>query len=302
MAWTRRQFLYRTTILGTAVMSGTTVGCSSRVGGEPRPDPDVLTPPEPAEETSSAEPVQSVRVGLLNYPSTEDSGGDVRGPGADVARAVLEQLDVTEIEFVLHQEPQTLMLRLQAGDIDLAGGLDIRTDLCTNLTFSVPDFVSGTALIVPAGNPKGLKTYADVKAKGAKIAVMTNLPEQADTKAAGIPAGQLVPLPDPLQMMDAVEQGRADCAAFDDIGSRSLVKSRPGGKLAVSKPFTPPNRLPLVGAFAFAKDNTDLLESFNNRLTDLHESGDWMAIVAPYGFTEDNLPPPDLTTEKACAG
>lgn len=306
MAWTRRQFLSRTTILGATL--GSAVGCSARVGGTPRPDPDAEATGVANEPSDTAGLPDSVTIGMLNFepyvqPRGESGGSvdNVRGPVPDVARAVLEQLGVSELRFLLLEEQAAIMAALQAGEIDLAGGLAAIKNFCPAVDFSVPDYVSGTALILPAGNPKGLADYADVQAKGAKIAVMTNLPEQTDVTAAGIAQGNVVPLPDPLQMMDAVTRGQADCAAFDELSSRELIKTH-GDQLTTSKPFTPPNRPPLVGAFAFLKGNSDLLVPFNNRLRDLHESGDWLSIVAPYGFTEDNLPPSDLTTEEACAG
>jgi polar amino acid transport system substrate-binding protein len=306
MAWTRRQFLSRTTILGATLSSA--AGCSARVGGTPRPDPDAAATGVASEPSDTAGLPATITVGLLNFEPYVQSRGesgssadDVRGPVPDVARAVLEQLGVSEIRFLLLDQQDVLLASLQSGQVDLAGGLAAIKNFCPAVDFSVPDYVSGTALILPAGNPKGLADYADVKAKGAKIAVMTNLPEQADVTAAGIAPGNVVPLPDPLQMMDAVTRGQADCAAFDELSSRELIKTH-GEQLTTSKPFTPPNRPPLVGAFAFLKGGSDLLVPFNNRLRDLHESGDWLSIVTPYGFTEDNLPPPDLTTEEACAG
>jgi polar amino acid transport system substrate-binding protein len=293
MSWTRRQFLYRATVLGAA---GATAACSSRIGGTPRADPGARPVSQPS---SSAPSSQVVTIGLLNFqPAVVEQDGEITGPVPEVARAVLSQLGVTDFKFQLMQDESVLAPALAAGQLDLVGGLAIRDDLCTSLSFSVPDYVSGTALIVPAANPKGLNSYADVTAKGAKLAVMANLPEQADAKAAGV--ANVLPLPDPNQMMVAVQQGQADCAAFDDLSARELVKST-AGKLTTTKPFDPPNRLPLVGAYAFPQES-DLLESFNNRLKDLHASGDWLAIVTPFGLTEEHAPPPDLTTERACAG
>lgn len=295
MAWTRRQFLYRTTVLGAA---GVATGCSSRVGGTPRADPAAHVVTEPS--STAPESQQALTLGVLNYqPYVVEQGGEVTGPVPEVARAVLGQLGVTNLKIQLMPDESALAPALAAGRLDLVGGLSVRKDLCSSLSFSVPDYVSGTALIVPAGNPKGLGTYADVKAKGARLAVMADLPEQADATAAGV--ANVQSLPEPTAMMQAVQQGRADCAAFDDLSARELVKSTDGA-LTTAKPFTPPNRLPLVGAFAFPQESADLLESFNNRLRDLHASGDWLAIVAPFGLTEDHVPPQDLTTERACAG
>jgi polar amino acid transport system substrate-binding protein len=295
MAWTRRQFLYGTTVLGAAA----TAGCATRLGGTPRPDPRVVAAPA---TSSSAPAAEAVTIGILSYqPYTIEQGGEITGPVPEVARAVLGQLGVTDIKFQVMKDEPVLVPALVSGQIDMVGGLAIRKDLCTAMEFSVPDYVSGTALIVPKGNPKGLATYADVKAKGAKVAVMERLPEQADAKKAGLAPANIVALLDPPTMMDAVRTGRVDCAAFDDLSSRELVKSS-AGALTTAKPFMPPGRLPLVGAYAFPKESTDLLESFNNRLRDLHESGDWLSIVTPFGLGAEHAPPPDLTTESACAG
>ncbi|MGH3758187.1 transporter substrate-binding domain-containing protein [Actinophytocola sp.] len=296
MAWTRRQFLYGTTVLGAAV----TAGCSSRVGGTPRADPRA----RPAAEASSSAPEAPAQmiIGVLEHePFVTQEGPAVTGQVPEVARAVLDQLGVADPEFKLMPTSEVLHVALVAGELDMVGGMIITRNACAGVTFSVPDFVSGTALIVPLGNPKGLADYADIKAKGAKVAVLANLPEQADAAAAGVPRANVILVPDPTEMVDSVRRGRADCAAFDDIGSRSLIRSA-GNDLAVEKPFSPPKRLPTVGAFAFSENASGMLDSFNNRLRDLHESGDWLAISSPFGFTEANVPPPDLTTERACTG
>jgi polar amino acid transport system substrate-binding protein len=188
-----------------------------------------------------------------------------------------------------------------SGAMDLAGGLAIRPDLCATLSFSAPDHVSGTAFAVAAGNPKGLATYADVIAKNAKIAVWGSLPEDTDAVRAGVPAGNIVRMNDPVALLGAVKAGQADCFAFDELSLRELVRTG-GDGLEVADPFMPDGRLPLIGAYCFPRTADDLLPSFNNALRDLHASGDWGAMVAPFGLTEFNAPPEDLTTEKACAG
>jgi polar amino acid transport system substrate-binding protein len=76
-----------------------------------------------------------------------------------------------------------------------------------------------------------------------------------------------------------------------------------GQGLEVPDPFMPDGRLPLIGAYCFPTGaDTEFVASFNHGLRDLHASGDWQQLVAPFGFTESNAPPADLTTEKACAG
>lgn len=301
MAWTRRQFLSRTTILSaTATASVTTMAaCTSQIGGSPRPDPAARPAPDP-ETSSSAPPVDTITIGVLDYEpfARKDSGG-LAGLVPDVARAVFESIGVTELKFQLQQQEDQVIAALAAGAIDVAGGLDVRGELCDSVAFSIPEFVWGTVLIVPAGNPKKLNGYDDVKAKGAKLGVVRGFPHKQDATGSGVPAGKIVEVTDPIQLTTAVSAGEVDCGAFFDLGGEGLIESA-GGKLAVTKSFSPPKAVPIVSAYAFNKDKTELLDSFNNRLRDLHESGDWLAMVAQYGLTEANLPPVDMTIEQAC--
>lgn len=293
MAWTRRQFLSATTVLGAAV----TTGCAQEISGSPTRDPaakQVEAEPPPAQKT--------VNVGIIAFPPyTIEDGDELTGPVPDVARAVLGRLYVDDVRFQVVRQEEQLITALAAGTVDLAGGLTIRPDLCANLTFSAPDHVSGTAFAVPAGNPKGLATYADVIAKNAKVAVWGGLPEDADAVKAGVPDASIVRLNDPVALLGAVTAGQADCFAFDEQSLREMVRTN-GEGAEVADPFMPADRLPLIGAYCFPQSTSDMLPSFNNALRDLHESGDWGALVAPFGFTEFNVPPEDLTTEKACAG
>ena len=57
----------------------------------------------------------------------------------------------------------------------------------------------------------------------------------------------------------------------------------------------------LGGGFAFRQEDTALREEFDRALTDVQRSGRWLDAVRPFGLTEDNLPPPELTTAELCA-
>jgi polar amino acid transport system substrate-binding protein len=212
---------------------------------------------------------------------------------------VLTEIGVREVKFTVVREQEKVFVMAAAGSLEMAGGLLMRADLCDRLVYSVPDHVSGTAFAVPTGNPKGLKTFADVIAKGAKVSVLTGAPEDQDAAQAGVPAGSIVRLIDPTDLLADVRSGRADCFAFDDISIRHIVKND-GDGLEVAEAFMPDKRLPYVGAYAFPLDSP-LVEPFNDKLRELHDSGEWLRMVEPFGFGEANEPPEDLTAELPCA-
>ncbi|MFL6121706.1 transporter substrate-binding domain-containing protein [Actinophytocola sp.] len=293
--FSRRALLASTTLLGAAAVAG----CANKVAGQAGPDPDDLKKVS-ATPTRASLPDEVTMIVVAYQPYTVKNGSGLSGPVPDIARKVLTDLGVRAVKFTVIDDQQKILTMVAAGALELAGGLTIQPQLCGSLTFSTPDYVSGTALAVPAGNPKGLKTLADVVAQGAAVGVMTGLPEQTDAARAGVPTDHVRLAPEPVSGLEMVKTGQADCFAFDELSLRELVKSN-GQGLEVTAAFMPDGRLPLVGAYAFAQDSP-LVEPFNQALKELHDSGEWLRMVKPFGLKEDNEPPADLTTEKACAG
>jgi polar amino acid transport system substrate-binding protein len=290
MGLSRRQFLHSTTLLGAAVAAG----CATAVSGEPRPDPAAVrggsaTPGIPAELT----------VGIIPYRPYTIEDGDLTGPVPEVARAVLTAMGSVP-KFTVVRDQEQLVTGIVAEQFGMVAGLTMRGDLCDQLVYSTPDHVSGTAFAVLAGNPQGLRTYDDVIAKDATVAVFTGFPEDGDVEEAGVPDGNVerMVFSDPLQFVDVLADGDADCFAYDDISLRDMVKES-GAALEVTEPFTPPGRLPFVGAYAFPR-SSPVVETFNSALRELHDSGEWERIVTPFGFTQFNAPAGDPGALNVC--
>ncbi|HET9142643.1 transporter substrate-binding domain-containing protein [Actinophytocola sp.] len=283
MRWTRRQLFG----LGALVVSGGALtACAETVTGSPRA-------PRTARPTSSRRPAPTrIRVAYVE--------GDQHA--LDVARAVLDKLGIEQVEAI-KTKFEVMLPTMASQRADMAAGLYPNAQNCGKLLWSRPEHRALTALGVPAGNPKGLTTLADVQAKGATVSVMRDLPEHKYLTRIGIPAKQVQAFAGPVQMLDAVTNGQADCTAFNDVGLRSMIRADLA-KLDVTTGFVLDGEPPLGGAFAFQPDGPakDLLRRFDTELRKLHTSGEWLKIVEPYGFTKENLPPADLTAEKLCAG
>lgn len=292
MAVTRREFLV---VSGIIAM---TAGCTKSVVGAPVKDPDARITEEP-EKPDPTDLPSEVKIGIAPYPPyAVTEGGEMTGPLPDVARAVLEKLDI-EVTFQVMQW-EALAPAVEMGNIDIVAGLGINPERCGTLQFSEPDHVSGTAFAVAAGNPKGLKIYADVAAKTARLGVLDGAPEDQDAQDAGVLLENMIRLPDPTALLAAVRSGEIDCFAFDEISLRDMVK-KDGDGVEVADAFMPDGRPPFVGAYAFMR-NSELVEPFNEGLRELHESGEWLKMVEPFSFTKDNEPPSDMTTEELCGG
>ncbi len=296
--WTRRDFFRFGAVAGTAVIGG----------------PALLTACSEVPQGGSGEggtlqrikEAKTIKVGIAGeVPYGYTDGGEVTGEAPEVAKAVFKAIGVDKVEATQVEFGQ-LIPALNAGDFDMvAAGMAIKPDRCENAEFSNVDYVTPTAFMVPKGNPEGVKNFEDVKAKGLTIAVLSGTIEQSVAKATGIAEDKIQPYDGQPELFQALQDNRAYCGALTDISLKELLKQNSGAPFEVTDGFVPvvdgKDQIQ-AGGFVFRKGETDLVEAFNAELDKLHQSGEWLEIVKPFGFTEDNLPPEDVTTDQLCAG
>ena len=131
--------------------------------------------------------------------------------------------------------------------------------------------------------------------------------------AGGIEAGYAESLgldvqsvPDAQTGMDTVANGRADAFAMTAISLNTLAEENPDAGVETTDAFVQViDGVEQIGAggTVFRQEDTELLEAYNEALASVTESEEsYLAVVGDYGFTAENLPPEDLTTEQLCAG
>jgi len=297
-SWTRRDLFRLGAVTGAVALGGPALlaGCSERpeTGGGA------------GGTLQRIKDAKKVKVGIAGeVPFGFTEGGKVTGEAPEVAKAVFKAMGVPEVEAE-QVEFDALIQSLVASKYDMvAAGMAIVPKRCKQAAFSVVDYVTPTALMVPTDNPEGATNFEDVKNKGLKIAVFSGTIEQQVAEATGIPKENIQPYEGQAELFQAVQQGRAYCGALTDISLKQLLKDNPEAQLEITEGFVPEidgKEQIQAGGFVFRKGEDDLLNEFNKHLTELHESGEWLKIVEPFGFTKDNYPPADVTTEKQCAG
>lgn len=246
-----------------------------------------------------------IKIGIAGeVPYGYTANGEVTGEAPEVARAVFKAMGIDRVEATQVEFGQ-LIPALNANQYDMvAAGMAILPDRCANAQFSAVDYVTPTALLVPAGNPQQVNNFDDVKAKGVSIAVLSGTVEEAVARDIGIPAGSIQPYEGQPELFQALLDQRAYCGALTDISLRRLLADNPGTPLEITAGFVPvvDGREQIqAGGFVFRKGDDELVSQFNTELTKLQDSGGWLEIVAPFGFTADNLVPDDVTTEELCA-
>ncbi|GAB2726463.1 ectoine/hydroxyectoine ABC transporter substrate-binding protein EhuB [Nocardia thraciensis] len=242
-----------------------------------------------------------IKAGFANEApwSYLDKDGRLTGYAPDVARAVLKNLGIDEIEGVV-TDFDGLIDGVRANHYAfVAAGMSIKPKRCENSDFADPDFQVGSSFMVPKGNPKRIEKFTDIPGSGVKIATLGGAVENGFAEQAGVPADQIEPMAKQDDILRAVRNGDVYGAALLDVTAKWLLKNNPDAALEVT-PTIQASDKPEVGTFNFRKGDTAFRDDFNRELRKLHESGEWLRIVEKYGLTKANEPLPTMTTQQYC--
>jgi polar amino acid transport system substrate-binding protein len=282
-----------------AVVLAVTTACTATGGGAGGGDGGGST-------LESARQAGTIRVGIANeapYGYTAPDG-TVTGESVEVARRVLQNIGIRNVEATT-VDFGSLIPALNARQFDMVtAGMFITPERCANAAFSTPDYTAPTAFLVPSGNPQGIRTFDDIASKNLRLAVLSGAVEQGYAQQSGVPDGNIQVFDTQNTLLQAVTAHRVDAAALTNISLNDLVKNNPGAGVEVTPGFFPVingQEAVSAGAFVFRKGDDDLLQAFNAELTRLHESGEWLQIAQPFGFTQDNVPGPNVTTDRLCS-
>lgn len=242
-----------------------------------------------------------IRVGFANESpyGFASADGQLTGESPEVAKAVLAEMGIDEVDGVL-TEFGSLIPGLLAGRFDMvAAGMYITPARCAQVSFSEPSYGIGQAFLVPEGNPEGLVDYASIAENAdLTLAVMSGAVEAGYARDAGVDDGQLAQLPDQSSLLSAVRSGRADAAALSALSIEEMAEQ---SDVDATAPFGEVGGQSVMGhgGFAFRPDDEDLFQAFNAQLVDFVGSPDHIDLVTPFGFGDGYLP--NLSTEELCA-
>lgn len=246
----------------------------------------------------------SVTVGFAGEaPYSFMENGELTGATVALHREIFGNLGIETVEGV-NADFGALIPGLQANRFDVvSAGMSILPERCEQAAFSEPEFNYTTALMVEEGNPMNLTDMQSVADSGARLATMTGAIESDYATELCIDSMQVAT---PQDGMDAVTSGRADVFALTGISLNWMKNNNPDAPVEVTQSFVAEiNGVPQVGAggTVFRTDDKDLLDAYNEELAKITSDPEkYLSIVGEFGFTEEELPDPELTTADLCAG
>lgn len=245
-----------------------------------------------------------LRVGFANEApyGFADEAGNVTGEAPEVARAVLAELGIPELDGVV-TEFGSLIPGLNAGRMDMvAAGMFITPERCEQVLFSDPDYCAPQALAVPAGNPMNLTDYESVREAGANLGVLSGAVEEQHAADVGIE--NVTVLADTPSLIDALRGGRID--AFSLTSFTVNWQLRDADDLEAAEPFvhTVNGEEELgCGGYAFRQDDQEFRDEFNRVLNEMMDAGEVLPLIEEFGWSQEEIDLAQQTSaEELCGG
>jgi polar amino acid transport system substrate-binding protein len=250
-----------------------------------------------------------LRLGFANEApfSYATSEGKLAGVDVEILNALLKEIGIPEMQGGLTTFGSLIPgLRARRFDI-VASGIYIRPDRCKQVAFGEPLYVVGDAIIVRAGNPRAIHSYADVAHdRSIHVGYPTGgTGVSGNAKAMGVNDDQLIGFPDGPTGFAAVKAGRIDGYATTAIVGEEQLRAAHDPALERANPFQQPvvdGKVQVgVTSFAVRPEDQALLTELNRQLAALKATPAYLEILERNGLSRIELPT-DWTTARACAG
>ena len=275
-------------------LAGAALGCTAMMALSTSAAADELS-----DRIAAGEPIRLGFATAIPWAYPGDNGEPLGFVNA-LTLVVLEEMGITNYETSVN-EWAGLIPGLQANRYDIiTGGMYILKSRCENINFSDPIGLFGDAFLVPAGNPMNIHTYQDIITTGAKLVTGAGFNTVEAAKKEGVPEEQMMLVAGEVEILAAMNAGRADAAIQTFFGAKEHV-DKSDGKFEVTDPGKLPQWTQNWVGIGMRHEDTDFLADFNAAMAKVIGGEKWMAAVEPYGYTEFQLPGPDASTEFACA-
>ncbi len=284
---TRRAFLGRTAPLGAVVLGGPVLlsACGDDGGGET----------EAGNVLERGREQGFLRVGFANEApyGFADEAGNVTGEAPEVARAVLAELGIPEMDGVV-TEFGSLIPSLNAGRMDMvAAGMFINPERCEQALFSDPDYCAPQALAVQAGNPLGLSDYESVREAGANLGVLSGAVEETHAEQVGIE--NVTVLDDTPGLVEALRGGRIDAFALTSFTVNWQTRDVEGVEALEPFVYTVDGEEQLgCGGYVFRQEDEEFRDEFNQVLNEMLDAGEILPLIEEFGWSQTEI---DLARE-----
>jgi len=213
----------------------------------------------------------------------DPADGKWKGVDNDIVEAILPKLGAEKWDFIV-ADWSGLIPGLMAKRWDLMSvGMSITDKRKEQISFSEPVYQYGSVIIVPKGNPKGIKSVKDWK--GLRVGATLGSTDLDEIKA--VEGSVPVPYKQFSDVIADLRAGRIDAGYMDEVATPYSFIQQPEPTLEIIRTFE--GKKPRPSGIAFRKEDTALKAAFDVELAKMKADGSLLKILEKYGLSDANM-------------
>jgi polar amino acid transport system substrate-binding protein len=218
-------------------------------------------------------------------PNTKKAGGlDV-----EINEAALHWMGVTKIRYETAPFGQLIPMLLSKRIDVVASNIHQTPDRLKVVSFTGPAWWYGPALATAKGNPKDIKSFADLKGK--KVGAIAGSAADEYLRTIGIP---VTPFQEDAAEFSALDTGKVDVILEDDVKVLDYMKANPSAPIEMVKGVAVLPQLIFKYGYGYARyavrpADCTLRMAYGVALHELWGAGVVSAILKKYGLSNRNL-------------
>jgi polar amino acid transport system substrate-binding protein len=233
-----------------------------------------------------------ITLGFSNNPPEAWLDEQTKSPTGidwDINKAALDWMGVKTVKIEwMPWESQIPALLSKRTDV-IAGNIHHTPERDKVISFSGPAYWYGPVIIVPKGNPLGIKSYDDLKGK--KVGGITGSAAEFYLRKVG---ADLQPFKAEVEELQSLNQGRLEAVLEDDLVYLEFNKTNPGNNLEPLWNIAAPDDIINGGGygmarFAMRKEDCTLRAAYTQALAEMRANGHVSFILKKYGLSDRNL-------------
>lgn len=228
----------------------------------------------------------------------------LEGSGPTVLSAIMEKLGIDTVEPILADfDAITPGLNANRWDIS-AFPFYVTESRCEEVAFTNPTARYVEGALVAEGNPLGISSYKDFANPDIRIGIQTGNAEIEWAKDNGAQDSQIKLFQEEALAVEALRNGQIDVYLNATFSMVQALRNFGDEGLEMAVPFEGPivdgKEVVAYGAWALRPEDTELREAFNAELKKLLDSGELLTLQEPFGYDEESVPEPDVTSASLC--
>ena len=223
------------------------------------------------------------------YSSLNPSTKDAEGLDVEIHKAALAWLGVNTVKYEVAPFGQLIPLMLSKRIDVVASNIHQTPDRLKVVTFTTPAWWYGPAIVSQKGNPKGIKSFDDLKGK--KVGAIAGSAADEYLRKIGV---EVTAFQEDAAEFAGMSTGKVDAILDDDVKVVDYMKANAGSPIEIVPGVAVPEELIFKYGYGYAryalrKEDCSLRLAYSVALHELWGAGVVSKILKKYGLSDRNL-------------